>query len=62
MIQQRPKPAQAGGAAPVPQHSGPHVRIGGVDRDVERTEAFLHDPRQIEFGEPRERGEVAVQE
>ncbi len=33
-----------------------------MDRDIERRESFGDDPLEIQFGEPRERREVAVQE
>ena len=62
VVEQGPQPAQAGGAAPVAQHLGPHPGVGGVDADVERAQALGQHPLEVGLGEAGEGREVAVQE
>ena len=62
VVEQRPQPAQARGAAAVAEHLGADVGIGGVDRHVERAEPLGDDPLEVGLGEPGEGGEVPVEE
>ena len=62
VVEQGAQPAQAHRSAPVAQHVGAQVRIGAVDRHVQRGEALGHHPFEVGLGEPGERGEVPVQE
>jgi hypothetical protein len=62
VVEQRPQPAQAGGAPPVAQHLGPHPGVGGVDAHVQRAEPLAHHPLEVGLGEAGEGGEVPVEE
>ena len=62
MVQQRTQPAQARGTPPVPQHGSTHLRVGGVDADIQRAQSFGHHTFEVGFGEAGEGGEVPVQE
>ena len=62
VVEQRSQPPQARGAAAVAEHGGPHLGVGGVDRDVERAEPLRDDPLEVGLGEAREGGEVPVEE
>jgi hypothetical protein len=62
VVQQRPQPAQAGGAPAVAQHGGADLGIGGVDADPQRGQPLGHDPFEVGFGEAGERREVPIQE
>jgi hypothetical protein len=57
------EPRQDLGRVPGPAKQGmPELRVGGVDRDVERREALLDDPLERDLIEVAERDVVAVQE
>ena len=56
------QPPQADGAPPVAQHAGAHVGVGGVDRDVERRQALVDHPLEVDLREPGQRRKVAVEE
>ena len=62
VVEQRAEPAQARGAPAVPEHLGPHLGVGGVDRDVERAEPLGDHPLEVGLGEPGEGREVPVEE
>ena len=62
VVEQRPQPAQARGAAAVAEHLGADVGVGGVDRHVERAQPLGDDPLEVGLGEPGEGGEVPVEE
>ena len=61
VLEEQAQPSQARRAAPVAQHLGAQVGIGGMDRDVQRREPLLDDPLEVELGEPCQRREVAVE-
>ena len=62
VVKQGPQPTQAGRPPSVAQHLGSLAGIGGVDADVQRTQALGHYPLQVGLGEPGQGGEVPVEE
>ena len=61
LVEQAPQPPEADRPAPVAQHTRAHVRVGGVDRDVERRKVLVDDPFEVDLGEAGQRRKVAVE-
>ena len=62
IVEEDVEPPETGRPPGVPQETGPNVGVGGVDGDVERAQALGDDPLGVELGEPRQGGEVPVEE